>query len=276
MRISSFRILLRYPFVCISPHPILNELCRDICTGLHNDSFRGQKLIWVFCGAHKSFPIFRFLPGKHLYIQTEQLSDINGRRLWGIRNRNIVKNIKANLKKSHVFLDINTNNRDFYNHLDIDESDKLKIVVGPYIFPSLEVPFCPASERNKLIFFGSMNERRSRIINNISLKFSNEINVIPEKTYGKRLQTEIRNCSAVVNIHYDEGTYTEVPRVLSTYLKGKPIVSETLAEPFKKNIHYANLNDLSERDDEAIFESLSQLVTTQLSFKSFISTYFAN
>ena len=276
MRISSFRILLRYPFVFISPHPILNELCRDICTGLHNDSFRGQKLIWVFCGAHKSFSIFRFLPGKHLYIQTEQLSDINGRHLWGRRNKNIVKNIKENLKKSHVFLDINTNNRDFYNHLDIDKSDKLKIVVGPYVFPSREVPLCPASGKNQLIFFGSMNERRAQIINNISKKANQTIKVIPEKTYGKILKAEIQNCSAVVNIHYDEGTYTEVPRILSVYLKGKPIVSEALAEPFEQNIHYANLFVSNKRDEEAAFRRLSRLVTTQFSFKLFINTYFSN
>lgn len=274
MRISSFRILLRYPFVFISPHPILHELCKDICKGLQNDRFPGQKLIWVFCGAHKFFSIIKYLPGKHLYIQTEQLSDVNGRRLWGMNNKNIVKNIKLNLKKSHIFLDINTNNRDFYKNLDIDESDKRKIILGPYIFPSREIPFRAELEKNQLIFFGSMNERRSRIINDISRKFNQKIKVIPEKTYGKILRAEIRSCSAVVNIHYVEGTYTEVPRVLSVYLKGKPIVSETLAEPFKQNIHYTNLRDLRKRDGEAIFHRLSHLVTTQFSFKLFINTYF--
>ena len=273
MRFGSFYFIMRYPFIFVSRHAILHELCQDICEGLVNESFSKQDLVWVFCGAHMSFSFLRYLPGAHLYIQTEQLTDLSGRTLWGAHKKKISKNIKKNIKNSTIFLDININNRSYYSHLELEKQNKKKVVLGPHIFPRKRVPFASSAE-GQLIFFGSLNKRRMSVLNEIQNLTKRIVRVIPEKTYGQSLKSEIKGSSGVINIHYDEGTYTEAPRILSVYLQGKPFISEDLAPPFVKNVHYIGLNGTNDLNSEEIFRKFSHLVSTQLSFKSFISTHF--
>lgn len=272
MKFGSYTFKVQLPFVFVSPHPILHELSVDICTGLQGEIFPKNMLVFVFCGGHKKFIGSSWLPGKKLVLQTEQLLDDDGKILWGAKKPGVIRNIRENIFSCDIFLDINENNRNFYGTLKLPYTEESKIFFGPHIFPKRPVLLAEA-ENNYLCFFGNVNGRRNAILKTYYQKTGREIRVVPEKTYGRDLKKIIKKSSGILNIHYEESTYTEAPRLLAAYLLGKPIVSEKLGSPFEKNVHYIGLCDSAGGDFGYAFQNFSELVSSKLSFIDFVNEH---
>ena len=171
--------------------------------------------------------------GINIGIQTEQLQDDAGRQLWGVKG---LRSIRKNLTNLDVLLEISKANRPVYEDLDL--SEKSKIVVGPWIFSRESSRQNPGD--GHLVFFGNKNERRSRIIEEVRKLHS--VKVLPRGTFGADLEKEIAQASAILNIHYCDGTYSEFPRILLALKYGKPLVSEVLADPLEAYNHYVPIN----------------------------------
>ncbi|MCW8844185.1 MAG: hypothetical protein OQK00_12315 [Rhodobacteraceae bacterium] len=274
---GKYAIIWQRPFLFISAHPILHEVSRDIHRATRNEDFSNHSLTWVFCGAHKPFPIFSRLPGRKLFIQTEQLTDREGRGLWGQSEGSNVKNIIANLEKSDVFLDLNNNNGPFYERLQLRPNSRSKIFFGPHVFPSKQVSYND-SGNGRRIFFGGKNDRRKIILEHLQQDCAYSVLRIPGRTFGHTLRQYIENSSIILNIHFSDAVYTEVPRTLAAYLSGKPIQSEPLEAPFESGVHYVPLDaPLDEKDSislKEVFENFSSLVSTNYSFKTFVDMAF--
>ncbi|MCB2127948.1 MAG: hypothetical protein KDE03_02430 [Rhodobacteraceae bacterium] len=122
-----------------------------------------------------------------------------------------------------------------------------------------------------LVFFGSISERRERILRDISA--FTKVEVVPPGTYGDSLARKIASASAVINIHREDGAYAEVPRLLSAYRAGKVLISEPLAEPFIAGKHYIPYDDPEGSDPREVFGNLSRLAK-EYRFSDLLRTVF--
>ncbi|MBT9611615.1 MAG: methyltransferase domain-containing protein [Pseudomonadota bacterium] len=78
-----------------------------------------------------------------------------------------------------------------------------------------------------LLFFGSMNERRKRIIQQIE-DAGGSVTVVNGAVYGPERDDLIRQAKAVLNCHYYESARFEQARVFQCLSLGTPVVSERL------------------------------------------------
>ena len=99
-----------------------------------------------------------------------------------------------------------------------------------------------------------------------------KVKILPTGTYGADLILELDKAAAVVNVHFEHGVYTEVPRLLSAYLAGKPVISEELDSPFIEGQHYLTFQGYDPESFEDVYNSFSSLVTSELSFGRFLKT----
>lgn len=270
---GKYSTLWQKPFVFLSAHPILHEVSRDIHRATEDEDFSNHSLTWVFCGAHKSFSVLSRLPGRKLFIQTEQLTDMHGRDLWGQSQGDNVKNIVANLKKSDVFLDLNINNGPFYDNLDLDCKDRFKIHLGPHIFPSKKISNSCSGNQGR-VFFGCLNDRRRNVLKKLQKDRLHSTVIVPGNTYKQSLKQHIEGSDIILNIHFDDAVYTEVPRMLAAYLSGKVVQSELLETPFERGVHYISLENKIPSSFRDVFENFASLVSTDYSFKKFVDMAF--
>ncbi|MBL1406181.1 MAG: hypothetical protein COC00_009370 [Rhizobiales bacterium] len=255
----------------ISKHAGLNQLSYDIAQGM--ESLTLSHKVNVFCGIHKKQGINWFRPGFKLGIQTEQLLDPEGNEVApGSKRDNYKKNIIYALKKSHVILDINASNHKFYQSLENWSEIKNKIVFGPKIFPNFEVKFLEPTN-DKFMFFGSIaNSRRGPVIEELRKKASIDIE---SNLFGKQLHDCASAYKAIINVHYFDTIYSEAPRILTSYLSGKPTISETLCPIFENGKHYIHINDDSFPNVELsklknTHQELGNYVTQKYSFEDFL------
>lgn len=76
------------------------------------------------------------------------------------------------------------------------------------------------------------------------------------ETYGTDLHKAICDSRGVVNIHFADGIYTEYPRLLSSYLAGKPVLSEKLGAELVEGRDYGTLGqDHTDHQLRTIFSS---------------------
>ena len=97
-----------------------------------------------------------------------------------------------------------------------------------------------------------------------------------EKSYGKKLELEINKSSALININMADKQYAPYPRILKSILYGKPIISETLPPPFKKNIHYIEMENINQKKFEGSYLNMSKLLCSRFSFNKFIKKLLDN
>lgn len=255
----------------IAKHPVLSQFADDLSAAI-NPTLIVEQQTKIFVGIHKGLGIVNwFIPSLKIGIQTEQLCAEDGSLLWGAKKRKAVRNIKLACLLCDVILDLSPSNREFYRSIGLLEKYPRKFVFGPHVFPDTPSIFT-ASNNERFVFFGAINgTRREKIISNLPAEI---VSVVPAGTYGEELSSIINGCQGVLNIHYSEGVYTEVPRLLSAYLHGKVLFSETLAQPFVEGVHYLPIDSLSyERDDGHVFNELSRLVTDEYSFTSFLKRF---
>jgi hypothetical protein len=256
----------------ISRHPILNELVDCLYKTIDERVLNKDCNIIIFCGAHKRYYFDWFRQGFKIVIQTEQFYDENRKKLWGITH--IKKHLlRSNIKKSDLVIDLNPDNKFFYeNDLIISDKELAKIVFGPYIFPSSAAVFSFKSGGDYILFYGGVNRRRQEIIDGLDLNCK-----IVTGVFGSELEKQASQSLSVLNIHFQDGIYTEWPRLFSALISGKVVVSERLAKPLEPNTHYIPIEkymDFNTQDNELIYNKLAALVTERFSLVKLIKEKF--
>lgn len=260
------------PIRILARHKVLHQLGLDILEGLSQADLQSLPDTIVLVGCHHSFnhPFIRLLARNSTFVlgvQTEQFFDANRKLLWGApKTENVTKTILKNLSFVNAFLDLSEHNMEWYLTKNLPQKDLEKLRFGPSIFPTEERTLCSKTHQD-YIFFGSLNDRRRQVLNALGLS---NVNIVHDGTFGKRLANEILKSRAVLNLHYSEGVYSEAPRLLTSYLARKPVVSEELAGPFKAGVHYISVENNESETDSRVYANFSKLVTEQLSFAEFL------
>ena len=97
---------------------------------------------------------------------------------------------------------------------------------------------------------------------------------LDEGIFGAALDEKIANASAVLNVHFSAGVYTEYPRLLSAYLAGKPLVSETLSPELEEGRHYIALGAQTNVEYFAkTFANFSAEFAAHNRFTDFLASY---
>lgn len=165
-------------------------------------------------------------------IQTEHFFDANGERMWHVPRERFIRRYTTFF--DHL-LELSHSNSAVYDPLPPEMRGK--VTFGPHIFP--EAPIEPDFKATPPLFFGTINDRRNNLLRRLMLH--RPIGVAPRYTFGADLDPMIAAHGAVLNLHFVEGRYSEYPRLLKAYLRGKPLVSEPLDAPLEAGRHYFDL-----------------------------------
>jgi hypothetical protein len=245
----------------LSLNKTLDQVAADIIAGLP-DRFTLARHAYVYCGIHRNFGRLYFKRGPRLGIQTEQLADEAGRELWKARG------VRSTIQGSSVFFD---RILDLSKANDGSYRSRSPVDYGPFIFPSRAPRFQPGPDRRSVFFGSARGKRRPDIL--ARLEASGAIYVCQEGVYGDALTEILERFSAVANIHYDDGIYTEYPRLLSAILAGKSVVSDLLAKPLIAGKHYALFDEDDVSDRQRQYEELSSFLCGTYSFEAYLRNW---
>lgn len=233
---------------------------RDICSMMAEGIVvpASAPRVNVYVGVHQW--ITDRLPNDafNIGIQTEQLFDINGRKLWG-RTSPFLAIIY--MSKFDLVIDLNLPDAKAYPVWAFWGNLKF----GPYLFSGRTVETLPAKDVS-VLFIGTPNERRMAKIAEISTYYPV---ITLSKTTFNEADASIKRSAALLNIHYRNGVYTEWPRLLMAYLSGKILVSEELTAPLQPGVHYLPIG--SPIDDEnvrLIFKNIKTDIADNYRFES--------
>lgn len=242
-------------------HRVLADVAVDLSRSLpENHGYEAT----IFLGLHMFFGL-PDVEGARLGIQTEQLLDAAGTPMWRAFDSGRRRRLTSAMSG---VLDFSLTNAPAY--ADMRPKRREKIMFGPYVFPSRPVPFRAAGEG--ICFAGSQSGRRAEII--AQLKQHTPVDVASRGTFGAGLAERMQNSAGVLNIHFAEGVYSEVPRILKAYLAGKILYSEELADPFVAGRHYLPLSDLPVPSvpPAQVHENFQQDIASRYPFTTFLET----
>ena len=177
----------------------------------------------IIFGAHLlNDDMINSIPNNTIIFNTEQIESIN--EIWK-------KRILLLASKGIIFWDYSNYNLDFLLK-NLKVKGKL-----------FEIGFQKNLQRIKLdndkevdvLFYGSMNDRRERIINNL-LKKNVKVKCL-FGVYGQDRDDWISKSKLVLNLHYYDSKIFEIVRVFYLLINGIPVVSE-IDENTKINNNY--------------------------------------
>lgn len=206
--------------VLLSKHPVLDQVARDILAGLCAENLPDRR-ITVYVGLHRNYGLHALRPGRRLAIQTEHYFDADGRPMW--RRMKRWRSLKAVLL-NHLVLDLSPANRPHYDFMP--GFLRRRVLFGPHIFPCNAPAFQPG-ETSAFLFFGEMSDRRRALLAALP---EGVAQVAPPATFGADLAQMVARAGGILNLHYAEGRYSEMPRLLSACLAGKVVMSEPLGD----------------------------------------------
>lgn len=250
----------------LSRHVVLDHLAWEIMRGLPGGFTTQHERVVVFCGTHKGFGLRWLRRGYKIALQTEQMYDETGKPLWG-QSKKRARRLAFAARAADLVLDLSAANRRFYEEHCPAALAQGKIRFGPWIFPSRPFPFDPGSEES-VVFFGSLGRgRRASVIEDID---GFPVRMLEAGAFFGDLYRQVKPYSAVLNVHFEEGVYTEAPRLLTSLYCGKPLVSEPLGAPFVAGKHYVPIDGYGTVENRVVFERLSRFVSDNLSFERFL------
>lgn len=266
MKVSNQRFIRKFNNITfISMHPVLDDICRQIIMSI-DGTFKTKKKIIIYFGIHKKISLYDFIfrKGFKIGVQTEQFYDANGNALWALTEKNI-KHTSTNCKRVNLILDLSYNNKKFY-----PTKASSKIVFGPYIFPKKNYNFKPGNNE-KSIFVGYIKgQNRTNKIK----KYKDNIETLDKNLFGTDLSNKISPFKSMTNIHFQEGIYTEYPRILLSILEGKVLYSDKLSSEFIESKHYLNIDNITDNNNDLvhkeIFNNLKELTSVKYNFEDFI------
>jgi hypothetical protein len=254
------QVLSRSGLEIVSNHPVLNQVAADIFAGLEDDLLPAQR-VTVFVGIHRRYRLALLRRGYRIGINTEHYFDADGNRLWR-RERRL--KILLHFLRFHRILDLSAANAPHYQWLP--GFLRRRVVFGPYIFSGRDLPF--SGFGGPLVFFGSINGRRHKLLASLDKE---RVQVLSASTFGAELTRQIDASAAVLNIHFLDGSYTEYPRLLSAYNRGKILVSEPLGPDMIAGRHYAVIGQSCDAHHaQEIFQNFSQEVAKKYGFSAFL------
>jgi hypothetical protein len=243
-------------------HPVLRDFAEDLSRCIEEPLSTG---VDIYVGVHafdKPLVTDRLLLG----IQTEQFLDRAGQVMWRMPRERTRRRYATNY---NVLLDLSPDNAPAYDFLSSELKAKLRF--GPHVFP--KTPPESDVQSQSVLFFGSTNERRKTVL--ADLQSHRQVEVAPFGTYGEQLDALIAQHGAVLNIHYQAGEYSEYPRFLKAYLRGKPMMSEPLSPPLLSGKHYFGLGERPTKTAaKKLFQNLADL-GKEHSFHGFLETTIA-
>lgn len=240
-------------------HDILRDVAEDLARTIIRPLSRP---VDVYVGVHEIDQppkTDRFRIG----IQTEQFFDANGKKMWYVPRQRFIRRYVTFF--DHL-LELSHSNRSVYDPLPPELRAKVRF--GPHIFP--EAPVEPDFRATPPLFFGSINDRRNGVLRRLTLH--RPVGVAPRWTFGANLEPMIAAHGAVLNLHYVDGLYSEYPRLLKAYLRGKPLMSEPLAAPLVAGRHYFDLKAVpTKAATTAVFRNLASFAAEH-SFQAFLES----
>lgn len=221
------------------------------------------KEVHIYVGVHK-FRYHFLHKGLNIGVQTEQFFDVNGKKLW--RHTSWIKVLRQ-VSQYDLTLDLSPANRQAYNFLP--KFLRNRIIFGPKIFPDNDIEFQP-SKNNKLVFFGGLSLRRSQILQKLAQ--THKILTVKNGTFGDELISSTKDSFGILNLHHDDGVYTEIPRLLTAYLHGKPVYSEELGYPLVEGRHYLPIDaELNESTAKEAFQKFKLEFVNNNKFSGFLN-----
>ena len=166
----------------------------------------------IIFGAHLlNDEMINSLPGNTIIFNTEQIESIN--EVWK-------KRILLLAKKEIIFWDYSEYNLKFLlNKLDI--KGKLFEIGFQKNLQRIETK---EKKEVDVLFYGSMNNRREKIINNL-LKKNVKVKCL-FGVYGKERDDWIATSKLVLNLHFYDSKIFEIVRVFYLLINAIPVVSE--------------------------------------------------
>ena len=171
-----------------------------------------SKVTNIIFGAHLlNDEMINSLPGNTIIFNTEQIESIN--EVWK-------KRILLLAKKEIIFWDYSEYNLKFLlNKLDI--KGKLFEIGFQKNLQRIETK---EKKEVDVLFYGSMNNRREKIINNL-LKKNVKVKCL-FGVYGKERDDWIATSKLVLNLHFYDSKIFEIVRVFYLLINAIPVVSE--------------------------------------------------
>ena len=249
----------------LSDHPVLNQVAQDLLTGVDPAELPRRK-IRVFIGLHRKYGLHYLRPGAKISLQTEHYFDADGRAMW--RKMKRWRTFRAALF-SHCILDLSAANAPHYDFLP--GFLRRRVHFGPHIFPSHQPGFTPGQVPG-FLFYGEVNDRRQALLDALP---EGTARLAPPQSFGADLQRLILAADGVLNLHYAEGRYSEMPRLLSACLAGKAVMSERLGPELEMGRDYLAPGPLPRAEEiRGIYEGFWKNFAALHSFTAFLRRVF--
>ena len=212
--------------------PIFKDLAEAIHHGLTElgfTSYLSQSTIIneaqnILFGAHL-IPDQSALPENSIIFNLEQLAS----------DSHYCNENYFNCLKTHTVWDYSQKNIDYLNDKHIN-SDAVLIPIG--YSPSLYRIPKAAIQDIDVLFYGAINERRKKILNDLTNAGLNTVSLTG--VYGTELDHYISRSKTVINLHFHESKIFEIVRVSYLLNNKKAVISEVSADTeIEPDIHKA-------------------------------------
>ena len=229
---------VNYKFIIVS-NKIINSISEFLKENLDTLGYKSKIIFnmnqvlelsrYIFILIDKIFFFKNVPPNNFIFYQLEQNNS-----LW------FTKKYINLMNSSYKIFDFSNANNIYFDKI----LDKNKIFIN-------NLPLSRLIEKTKhefdFLFFGTMNNRRNNIINNLRDKF----NIISKtKIFGEDKNNLIKKCKIVINIHYYEDACLETCRINECLKYNKLIISEEPnsndlfnKELYKNVIYFEKIND---------------------------------
>ncbi len=217
--------LLKHIVICSAPHAAYVAHLVDyslksigIISSIRyekDDNFNENLLHIVICPG-----FFKALPRFYIAFQLEQLENLE---IFTESYRSILKN-------SLYILDYALPNIKFLENLGFSSLHMRHMPIS--FFPNYREylgNFCSSEidfEPEPVLFYGSLNERRTSVINRLNPLLEASTLNIQSNIFLKKLYKILVSTKIVINIHHYENSFFEVVRIFECLSLGVPVISE--------------------------------------------------
>ena len=243
----------------VATHRVLRDVANDIMAAFAGGRPLDRPVV-LHVGAHRSARVADRPEALQIGLQTEQMLDQAGNRLW---KAFLPRRIAQMVGEYDLLLDLSEANAPAYGFLDEELRRKLRF--GPHIFPA--IPPAPRPPGEGLLFVGALNERRAAWL----AALGDRGVTLPDKTFGAGVVAALERCEGLLNLHFQDGVYSEYPRLLKAVLAGRAVWSEPLAAPLVEGEHYfAPTARPDAAAITAVQQAMAEVFATRFALRSFL------